>query len=149
MLKRVETWCICNEILEIADFSKHFCFQQDKFLYNLTSRGLILFRQCFHGCEAIPNQDTHDDAYETRVAEKKAERSETNQVQTLQMLSAGDWREEILGSCHTLRSTPGRCARPLEIWEMCFTRSDSARETRDLEGCESLEAAEPHDSPLC
>lgn len=40
----------------------------------------------------IPNQDTHDEAYETRVAEKKAERSETNQVQTLQMLSAGDGR---------------------------------------------------------
>lgn len=43
----------------------------------------------------IPNQDTHDEAYETRVAEKKAERSETNQVQAQHMLSAGDFSRDF------------------------------------------------------
>lgn len=33
-----------------------------------------------HAQTRAPLDDTHDEAYETRVAEKKAERSETNQV---------------------------------------------------------------------
>lgn len=80
-----------SELLKIAEFSKDFfVFSRTHFRNISHPRGWFCLDDAF--TVVIPNQDTHDEAYETRVAEKKAERSETNQVQTLQMLSAGDGR---------------------------------------------------------